>query len=317
MPPALIMDCGFNKDSIDVAVSILGFLLFIPAVILNGIALWIALHLPSKSTFMVYLKNLVAADLLMTLTLPLEAINGLPSPPVVLEAISCQYSAVIFYYCMYMSIILLGLISLDRFFKIVRPFSRLMGQNLTFAKVVSASIWGIYLSSVVIPTMVFTNEKPKSTKKGFCMDMKSNKGLILHKGVTLANTVIFWVVCIIISFSYACIAMKVYQSYRNSGSNNDEGRRKTNARVFVVLVVFLLCFAPYHVIRTTYTQLQLTPEENCKKDTFYIAKRITLWLSATNVFLDPLIYFFLCRAFREKLYELVPLESISSSQTHL
>ncbi|XP_070982855.1 P2Y purinoceptor 13-like [Oncorhynchus clarkii lewisi] len=301
------LDCGFNEDTINMTITSLYFLSFIPALIINGVAAWVCMHLRSTSTFMVYLKNLLAADLLMTLTIPLKAANILPSAPLALKAFSCRYSDVIFYLCMYMSIILLGLISLDRFFKIIRPCGRLLGQNLVFGKVLSASIWVVLLATDVIPTMILTNQDPTNKTNEACMEMKSEAGHGLHRGVVIFNSSIFWVVCVLICFCYICIARKVFKSYRKSGSSNDEGRHKTNVRVFLVLVVFLVCFGPYHAIRIPYTQLQVTQATSCAKATFRISKKITLWMSAMNVCLDPLIYFFLCKTFRTTLFKTLRL----------
>ncbi|XP_056139660.1 P2Y purinoceptor 14-like [Lampris incognitus] len=311
MAPPLVCDSEFKKDSVDMIVSILFFLLFIPGLILNGVAAWVSLRLRCKTTFVVYLKNLVAADLLMTLTLPLEATSGLPSAPVILEVVSCKYSAVIFYFSMYMSVMLLGFISLDRFFKVVRPNGRFLCQNPLFGKAVSASIWMIYLCLVVVPTIILTDQEHKGVRKDYCMKMKSEAGLRLHKGVVLGSMILFWVVCAVTCFCYTCIAWRVWRSYRTSGSNSSKVCQKTKARVFVILAVFLLCYAPYHAIRVPYTQVQVRME-NCKMSTLYKAKKLTLWLSATNVCLDPLIYFFLCRAFRKKLYKMCSLGSQST-----
>ncbi|XP_020359136.1 P2Y purinoceptor 13-like [Oncorhynchus kisutch] len=296
-------DCGFNEDTLNMAISSLYFLLFIPALIINGVAVWVCMQLRSTSTFMVYLKNLLAADLLMTLTIPVKAANILPSAPLALKAFACRYSDVIFYHCMYMSIILLGLISLDRFFKIVRPCGRLLGQNLVFGKVLAASIWVVLLSTAVIPTMILTNQDPTNKTELFCMAMKSNAGQDFHSGLVKLNKAIFWVVCVLICFCYICIARKVFQSYRKSGSSNDEGRHKTKVRVFLVLVVFLTCFGPYHAVRLPYTLLQVTSTTSCTKVTLQISKEFTLWMSAMNVCLDPLIYFFLCKSFRITLFK--------------
>ncbi|KAJ7995416.1 hypothetical protein DPEC_G00244350 [Dallia pectoralis] len=166
------LDCGFNEDAIDQTMRILHCLLFILALIMNGVAVWVCWHLHSTSNFIVYLKNLVAADLLMTLAIPLKAANDMPSAPLALKAFCCRYSDVVFYFCMYMSIILLALISLDRFFKIVKPRGMVLGQKLVFSKVMSAFFWVALSASELIPTVVLTNQDPANNTFDFCMKMK-------------------------------------------------------------------------------------------------------------------------------------------------
>lgn len=102
---------------------------------------------------------------------------------------------------------------------------------------------------------------------------------------------------------YTFISKKVYESYKASKSKSHAARHRTKAKVFVVVGVFFLCFAPYHFVRVPYTLTQTgSIEGHCRaQNALHTAKDTTLWLSATNVCLDPLIYVFLCKVFRRKL----------------
>ncbi|XP_048120020.1 P2Y purinoceptor 13-like [Alosa alosa] len=283
-------DCGINHNMVDVVVPSLYFLLFVPG--------------SGQSTFLVYLKNLVAADLLMTLTLPIKAASKLPSASLGLRAFTCRFGNVLFYFCMDISIVLMGLISLDRFFKVVQPCGRLLGQNLLFGRTVSIATWTVMLGAVALTNVIFTSETPSGSSHNLCMDMKTQVGRDFHKAVILVLNWLFWVVLVVIGFCYTCIARTVLRSYNNSGSINVIRKRKTKAKVFIVLVVFLVCFAPYYIVRIPYTQMQVKNKHGCTRESLKVAKDFTLWLSATNICLDPLIYFFLCRSFREKLSNL-------------
>ncbi|XP_046871195.1 P2Y purinoceptor 13-like [Hypomesus transpacificus] len=309
-----VLDCGLDEFTTHMVLSSLLFLLFVPATALNSVAAWVCLHLRSSSTFMVYLKNLVVADLLMTLTLPLSATALLPGCPVALRAFTCRVSDPVFYCCMYMSVILLGLISLDRFFKVVRPRGRRPCQSLTLSKTISASAWLFFITSNILPTIVLTNQVPVNGSRDLCMKMKSPTGKALHQKVVSINNAIFWCVSVLIGVCYVCIARKVFQSYKNSGSNNDEGNRRVKVRVFVVVMVFLLCFVPYHVLRILYMKLR-ADKPSCLKTKLRFAKKFSVWLAMTNVCLDPLIYFFLCKPFRNKLREMIRIGDWTNSQS--
>lgn len=124
---------------------------------------------------------------------------------------------------------------------------------------------------------------------------------------------IFWTVCTVIVFCYTCIAKTVLESYQRSRGHNDKRKRHAKLRVFLILIVFLICYVPYHCIRIPYTLLQVQSKFSCVKLSLKIVKDLTLWLSALNVCLDPLIYFFLCKAFREKFWEVCDLKSLFSS----
>ena len=212
-----------------------------------------------------------------------------------------------------MSMILMGLISLDRFFKIVQPAGKRVGHSVLFGRVVVITIWVLYVSINTIPTMVLTSEKPANGTAELCMAMKNDLGKRYHNAVTIFCNMIFLVVLIVIGFCYTCIAKRVVESNRNSGSTNVEGKRKIKARVFIVLVVFLVCFAPYHITRIPYVQQQVVNKINCRWASLKVAKSLTLWLATTNVCLDPLIYILLCKAFREKLCEVKLLRQLFST----
>ncbi|XP_062408023.1 P2Y purinoceptor 13-like [Sardina pilchardus] len=287
------------------------FALFIPALVLNVVAAYISWKLKAKSALIVYLKSLVVADFLMTLMIPLKALRDLPGASVALMVLVCHVSS-LFYLCLHVSIILMGLISLDRFFKIVRPAGRLLGQSALFGRVAVILIWTLWFSVNTVPNMIFNSGTPNGTKE-VCMSLKSDLGKWYHGVVTYECSVIFLVVAVVIGFCYLGIMKRVIESHRRSGNRDVKGKRKIKARVFIVLAVFLVCFAPYHIIRIPYVSHQMENERTDSWASFHAAKIITLWMAATNVCLDPLIYFLLCKAFRKKLYEFKILIQWSST----
>ncbi|AWO98899.1 putative P2Y purinoceptor 13-like [Scophthalmus maximus] len=293
----------------------LQFSMFPIALLLNGVAAWVCLHLQSTTTFVVYLKNLVAADITMTLIIPLIAASNLPHLSHVLSVTSCRYFSTIFYSTQYTCITLLGFISLDRFFKIMAPQNKLFGQNLTFSKVISASVWLILFGGTALPNIILSNKSAANlTKTNTCMKLKGPAGLEFHHGTVIYLNVFFWLVSVVIAVCYICIAHKVMQSFKNSGSNNNQGNQKIRLRVFLVVAVFFLSFAPYHIVRIPYTfqQLNYSSRSDCSYLKGKFAKQLSLWLATTNVCMDPLLYVFLCREFKEKLVSMMKNVSISS-----
>ncbi|XP_039987201.1 P2Y purinoceptor 13-like [Xiphias gladius] len=307
----LSSDCApFSLVTVNVAFSCLFFFLFPISLLLNGVAAWVSLHLRSTTAFIVYLKNLVAADLLMTLTLPPMAASMLPGAALDLKAFACRYSNVIFYCCLYTSIVLLGLISLDRFFKIVRPCGKVLGQNVVFSLVMSTLVWVMLFGSTAIPTIILTNQDPVNTTEDFCMALKSPAGLTLHRVVILAMEILFWLISILIVFCYICITLKVRQSFRNSGSRNIHGKKKTKLRVFLILLVFFVCFVPLHAIRIPFTQYEIFNINACAQMWVVLVQKLVLWVSTTNACLDPLLSIYLCREYRDKMVDMMKARGI-------
>ncbi|NXX29785.1 P2Y13 protein, partial [Nicator chloris] len=276
-------------------------LLFLLGLVLNSLACWAFFHIPSTSTFIVYLKNILVSDLTMTLMLPLKILTDSGLGPWQLKAFVCRFSAVIFYDTMYISIVLLGLVAFDRFLKIVRPFGRFWVQNLTSAKILASLVWCFFLV-LSLPNMVLSNKAatPQSVRK--CASLKGYLGLKWHEAVTYICQLIFWTVLILMLLFYVIIAKKVYESYTKTQKKGNRSEKRIKGKVFIIFTVFFLCFAPFHFSRVPYTLSQTGGRMDCGlQNQLFVAKESTLWLAATNVCMDPLIYLVLCKPFVEKV----------------
>ncbi|XP_056139889.1 P2Y purinoceptor 13-like [Lampris incognitus] len=301
--PNATVKCVRDTSVMAVVFPCLYSVLFLVALVLNSLAAWVFFNIPSASTFVVYLKNVVVADLLMTLTIPVKVLSDAGVGSWRLRAFYCRYSAVLFYITMYISILLLGLISLDRYLKIVRPFGKCALQQVRVGQILSASVWVVMLS-LALPNVILSDQTPQpSGGKLRCTSLKSNAGLLWHEGFNYFCQVVFWGTLALMFVCYTFISRKVYESYRASKSSSNAASRRTKAKVFVVVGVFFVCFAPFHFARVPYTLTQTRNTANqCRaQNALYVAKETTLWLSATNVCLDPLIYVFLCKVFRRRL----------------
>lgn len=306
--------CSRDTSVTSVVFPCLYSLLFIAALVLNSMAAWIFFRIPSTSTFVVLLKNVVVADFLMTLTIPVKILSdagvGFPHTRV----FYCRFSAVLFYVTMYISIILLGLISLDRYLKIVRPFGKSALQRVRVGQMISVGVWATILA-LALPNSILSSEPPQiKGQKLKCSSMKTKLGLYWHEGFNYFCQVVFWGTLFLMVVCYTFISKKVYESYKASKSSSQAANRRTKAKVFVVVGVFFICFAPYHFVRVPYTHTQ-TGRADSHCQALYVAKETTLWLSTSNVCLDPLIYVFLCRVFRRRLMAALCRKPLQSGGT--
>ncbi|XP_061734117.1 P2Y purinoceptor 13 [Nerophis ophidion] len=294
--------CVRDNNVTSVVFPYLYSIIFVVALALNSVAAWIFCNIPNTSTFLVFLKNVVAANLLMTLAMPLKILTDAGVGQGQLKAIYCRYSAVLFYITMYISIIFLGLISLDRYMKIVQPFGKDFLHRVRLGQVISAAVW-VTICSLALPNSILSDQPLRYTggiRK--CTSMKGKAGLNWHEGYNYFCQFIFWGTLAMMVYCYTFISKKVYESYKASKSSSQAASRRTNGKVFVVVVVFFISFAPYHFVRVPYTLTQTRNMLTCwEKNALYIAKETTLWMSAFNVCLVPLIYVFLCKVFRRRL----------------
>lgn len=298
---------GFNKSErcprdtwvTQLLFPVLYTVVFLIGILLNTVALWVFVHIPSNSTFIVYLKSTLVADLIMTLMLPFKILSDAHLAPWQLRGFVCTFSSVVFYETMYVGIVMLGLIAFDRFLKIIIPFRKTFVKKTAFAKIVSISVWSL-MFFISLPNMILNKEAtPPSVKK--CASLKTPLGLLWHQAVSHTCQFIFWTVFVLMLLFYVVIAQKVYNSYRKFKSK-DSKHKRLEVKVFVVIAVFFVCFAPFHFVRVPYTYSQTTNRTDCRlENQLFIAKEATLFLATTNICMDPLIYIILCKTFTQKV----------------
>ncbi|XP_073530831.1 P2Y purinoceptor 13 [Phyllobates terribilis] len=293
--------CSRDVTTTQIVFPILYTILFFLGIIMNCLSAWIFFQVPSKSVFIVYLKNTMVADIIMTLMLPFKILTDASMGPWQMKAFVCRFSAVIFYETMYINIILLGLIGLDRFLKIVRPFGQNFMDSVSQAKKISAAVW-IVIFSLSLPNMILSSQKATPENIRSCTLLKTPLGVKWHEAVNYICMIIFWLVFISMTLFYTIISKKVYDSYMKSKSKDKASRKKTRFKVFIVVAVFFLCFAPFHFLRLPYTFSQVGIIKDCQlQNMLYVAKESSLWIAATNVLMDPLIYVMLCKPFRKMI----------------
>lgn len=123
----------------------------------------------------------VVADIVTTLTIPVRVLSGVGVGSWRLRAFYCRYSAVLFYITMYINILLLGAISLDRYLKIVRPFRNSALQQIRMGQILSGVIWAVMLL-LAFPNVLLSDQLPPKTSVFKCTSMKSKAGMLWHEG---------------------------------------------------------------------------------------------------------------------------------------
>ncbi|XP_056906358.1 P2Y purinoceptor 14-like isoform X2 [Takifugu flavidus] len=297
---------------------LLYFLLCLVGTALNGVAACIFFRVPSDSGLVVYLKNMVVADLLMLATFPLRLAAQLGLGGWRLHVVMCRYTSVVFYSSMYVGILLMGFISLERYVKIVRPPASTspscggaswlhLVQTVAFARVLALLTWS-FLLLCVLPNVVLTSAPARPENSRRCMQLKTALGVQWHRASSLLSVGLFWVTLLVLVFCYASIARRVLRSYRRVRQSSSSICRRSKRSIVSLLLVFTLCFVPYHVCRVPYTLSQMPASGFSWNSRFLLfqVKEGTLFLSALNVCLDPIIYFLMCATFRESLLKKLP-----------
>lgn len=280
-------------------------LVFVAGLFLNTLAVWVFFQIRTqKRTFMLYLRNMAVADLLMTLTLPINILIEAKVAPLWLHVVSCNYTAVLFYCCMYASILFLGLVAVDRYLKIVRPFGGTCGACLysySFTRAMAVMVW-LAVTGLSLPNTILSNQTIPETMNN-CAELKSDLGKKWHGMVIYINIIIFFLVLITLLTCYMSIYRHIHRSSKQFIIIGETTPRKAKKgqNILILLVVFFICFVPYHLCRIPFTKSQT--DGVLLHSSLMNGKKATLLMSIFNVCLDPIIYFFMCKSFRSKLSE--------------
>lgn len=170
--------------------------------------------------------------------------------------------------------------------------------SVGFIVVTSTSVWVFIFGSTTIPNIVLTNQNSISGVDDFCMSLKGPAGQWFHSFVVLLDVgwSAFWF--------HSATSASPWGSCRPSGSLGATTAKEWGRQVFSVLFVFLLCFVHFHIVRISFMKNEVTGQYNCSGLWVKILHDSCLWMSTTNICLDPLLYVCLWREYRNQLLDL-------------
>lgn len=277
------------------------YLIFLVGIIGSCFALWAFTQKDQKKKCMsIYLINLLTADFLLTLSLPVKIIVDLGIASWNLRIFHCQVTACLIYLNMYLSIIFLGFVSMDRFLQLTHSSKIYRIQEPGFAKTLSAVVWLMVLL-ITVPNMAIPIRRVEERPGVGCIDFKTEFGRDWHVFTNLICTAIFLNFSAVILISNCLV---VRQLWRHRFSERLGRVRRALAHILLVTAAFLLCFVPFHAVRIPYTLSQGSAHASCSlKRALFKAKESTLLFAVSNLCLDPILYYHLSKSFRLKLSE--------------
>ncbi|KAI3354450.1 hypothetical protein L3Q82_018509, partial [Scortum barcoo] len=295
--------CDHINTSSHILFMLVYSLVFLVGLILNGFTLKVYFcqaQQQASSSVTIYLKNLAAADFLISLCLPIR-ITNYASSSVSIRQVYCNFGASAFYLNMYASILFMGYIAANRYLKIVHPLGTHVLQTVRAAHIISIVTWVFLLAitTTYIILSILTQEPLQSIPITVSCDVLHSKHLSLfYKIIHSSSAAIFLLVLVSLVFFYYNTSRRLSEAQqRQPASSSSKKLAKSRRNMLVLVSVFCVCFVPYHLVRLPYAFLKM----QCSQVFFYL-KEITIMVSVLNVCLDPLIiYFIFCKAFRAQL----------------
>lgn len=275
------------------------YLVFLIGIIGSCFATWAFVQKNSSHRCVsIYLINLLTADFLLTLALPVKIAVDLGVAPWKLKIFHCQVTACFIYINMYLSIIFLAFVSIDRCLQLVHSCKVYRIQEPGFGKMISAVVWAMVLL-IMVPNMVIPIRDVAEKPSVGCMEFKNEFGRNWHLLTNFICVAIFLNFSVIILISN-CLVIR--QLCSNRDNETYPNVRRALANILLVTAAYVVCFVPYHIVRIPYTLSQTDVISDCPtRVSLFKAKEATLLLAVSNLCFDPVLYYHLSKAFRGKV----------------
>ncbi|XP_043318111.1 G-protein coupled receptor 35 isoform X3 [Cervus elaphus] len=253
--------------------------LLVLGLLLNGLALWVLCwRLPRWTETRIYMANLAVADLCLLCALPFFLHFRKTSEDTPL----CQLSQAAFLLNRYMSISLVMAIAVDRYVAVRHPLRARRLRSPGQAAALCAALWAVVLGSLALRWFLDVQNG------GFCFAVRSGRNTYSEVFSLLG---FYLPLAVLVFCSLQVVTALTQRPEANPGQA--EATRKASRMVLANLVIFVVCFMPFHVVLTMRVALGL---ETCA---IKMAINITSRLSDANCCLDAICYYFVAKEFQE------------------
>ncbi|XP_015460691.3 leukotriene B4 receptor 1-like [Astyanax mexicanus] len=271
-----------------VACSILA-VCFVVGVPGNLLVVWTILqHVKQRSHTVLLILHLSVADLMVLVTLPLWIYSLAYSW--VFGQVTCKAMVYIIHACMYASVFLITIMSVERFLAVRYPFKMLQWKT---SYVMHRALGGVWVLALVLGIPAFLAQDFEETEDG-----------TQHCDSTEYSSVPFEVFCgclqtlvgfVIPFFILAVCYCQVASQLRQIQSRN---KQKSAFLIGSVVVAFALCWLPHHVVNVAnIAHLLIDPS-----DEQYLVPNVVLFIVGALAFIsssvNPMLYAFAARNFQ-------------------
>ncbi|XP_038140719.1 P2Y purinoceptor 8 [Cyprinodon tularosa] len=300
----------FQNTNTSSVISVIYMVVTVINLVGNGLSIWLLLFRTSpKTPSIIFMINLTLTDLALGSALPFQISYQFQGYNWTLGSKMCSFLTLVFYTNMYCSILTMMAIGIDRYLGIVKPMIFRKNKRRKSIAVFSCLLmWGLVLG-VLYPLMTtdLTFDIPELGITT-CFDVLK-KSMLPTVGAWAAFLFTMVFVLFLLPF---CVTMFCYVSviYKLSSDCKTVQKDRAIRLAIVVLLVFVLCFAPNNILLLTHSILRLFYNKS-----LYMAYKLSLCFSCLNSCLDPFIYYFASKDFRQKLRQILNLHSLSSADS--
>lgn len=311
-------DWYFHRNTARIVLPIFYTVIFLFGLLGNILALFVIHKNRRKlNSTTLYSKNLVISDIFFAIASPTRIVYYALGFDWILGEAFCRITALFLYINTYAGVNFMTCLSIDRFLAVVHPNRFYKIRRVRSAKIICIAVWLLVFFQTFPLLLQEMSNKDPGDDKTTCMEYPNFEKLQHLPFMLLGACLIGYLIpLIIILFCYSQITLKLCQTAKKNPLTEKSGtNKKATNTIILVIVVFFICYTPYHIAITQYMFKKLTYEPECsEKQIFHVVLHITVCLMNLNCCLDPLIYFFACKGYKNQIMRILRRQgSISSS----
>ncbi|XP_014685596.3 proteinase-activated receptor 1 isoform X2 [Equus asinus] len=257
------------------------------------------LKMKIKKPAMVYMLHLAMADVFFVSVLPFKISYYFSGSDWKFGSEMCRFVTAAFYCNMYASIMLMTVISIDRFLAVVYPIRSLSWRTLGRASFTCLAIWALAIAGVVPLLLQEQTTRVPGLNITTCHDVL-NKTLLegYYAYYFSAFSAVFFFVPLIIS---TVCYVSIIRCLSSSAVANQSKKSRALFLSAAVFCIFIVCFGPTNVLLILHYSF-LFPISTT--EAAYFAYLLCVCVSSISCCIDPLIYYYASSECQRHLYSI-------------
>ncbi|XP_070711963.1 2-oxoglutarate receptor 1-like [Pempheris klunzingeri] len=252
---------------------------------ITSIGIYLTKLRPWKSSSII-MVNLALTDLLYVLSMPFLVYYYSNGDSWTLGDFMCRFVRFGFHFNLYGSILFLTCLAVFRYVVVSNPLMAAQVQQTFWGIIACSAVWIIAIAEITpMLTMISLEEHNNKT---YCLDFASTISVSDVRWYSWLLTGLGFLLPLVVVFMcYIGIVKQLAKGPVSSGPRRMRARRVT----VLILVVFVVCFLPYHTLRVLRIETRRMQETPCMVERIvHAAYIISRPLAGLNTFFNLALY---------------------------
>ncbi|XP_072895528.1 probable G-protein coupled receptor 132 isoform X1 [Hemitrygon akajei] len=254
------------------------------------------LKIRRKNILSVYLFTLSLSDLAYLCTIPnwityVQNLNKWHQ-----SQFSCKITGYIFFNNLYISILLLCCISVDRCLVVLYPIEAQWRRRRRTAVLVCVIVW-LMVMAIHTPVFILSGVQSTQKKNDSCFETFPMPPLVAKFNYARFCVGFCIPLCILVGSN-----VLIFRRIQSSSCLNLAQKAKVKYLALAVILIFLICFTPYHIILLSRAiAFSMYPDSCSFEQKIYTASTAFLCLCTVNSAVNPFLYMLSSESVRQEL----------------